>query len=59
MRPDNGPATKTMAMWDFDSPRDSRYGEAGMARVNVVYGTRARLWAHHMTSPQTTVLGDL
>ena len=30
MRPDNGPAMNTMAMWDLDSPSDSKYGEADM-----------------------------
>jgi len=58
MRPDNGPAMNTMAMKDFDSPRDSRYGEAGIARVNMLYGTRVRLETHRMTSPRTTMPGD-
>ena len=38
MRPDNGPARNTMAIKDFESPRDSRYGEANAGQVNVVYG---------------------
>jgi hypothetical protein len=28
MRPDRGPATKTIAMLDFDNPSERRYGEA-------------------------------
>ena len=59
MRPDNGPAMNTMAMRDFDSPRDSRYGEADMVRVNVLYETRALLGTYHTTFLRTIVPGDL
>jgi hypothetical protein len=34
MRPDKGPATKTIAILDFDKPSERRYGEAlGAIRV--------------------------
>jgi len=54
MRPDNGPAMNTMAMRDFDSPRDNRYGEADIVRVNVLYVTEFS-WRHtirHFYGPQ-------
>ena len=59
MRPDNGPAMNTMAMKDFDNPRDNRYGEADVIRVIMLHVARVLLGAHHMTSPQTIMPGDL
>jgi len=59
MRPDNGPAMNTMAMRGFDSPRDNRYGEADMVRVNVLHGTRVLLETYRMTFPRTIAPGDL
>jgi len=31
MRPERGPAMKTSDMYDLDSPRSRRYGEAGIS----------------------------
>lgn len=58
MSPDNGPAMNTMAMRDLDSPRDNRYGEADMVRVNMLYGTRVLLEAYRMTFLRTIEPGD-
>ena len=59
MRPDNGPAMNTTAMWDFDNPRDSKYGEADVIQVNIICGARILLKTHRTTFPQTTAPGDL
>jgi len=59
MRPDNGPAMNTIAMRDFDNPRDNRYGEADVVQVSMLYETRVLLEAYHMTFLRTIVPGGL
>ena len=53
MRLDSGFAMNTMAMCDFDKPRDKKYGEADKVQVRTLRGTRDRGHTmRHFRGPQ-------
>jgi hypothetical protein len=53
-KPDTGPATNTIAIFDFDKPSERRYGEAGRSsfRPKMVDILACKLTIRHLNAPK-------